>query len=386
MVSVATFVQRTPIELRAELFAQSGISLTASMQVSRTLGECQQIAQLVDEADQSQRARILQNIGRICAMADEAGQAALLSVVKDRVRLEKMESGHARCSWTFLRDQESFRRAEEARYTDEHRRGRRWYGVIAKAGLSLSQSPEALERFKQAIIEELRSNDVQVDIFERERASFDEKTFRVTQLTVYRDGLPQDVPEFVNGALCWQSRKPVYEAALTYESDTGVIEVVAENRLSREGLMQSFARELLGVGEHEELKLRHFDLDRLRQRRKFQTDAADGIESVRVASLRLQPIDSPGQRLTLECAADEADDIWEMAAEHLGKKDSLLVGFVVTQAKLVIQFRPDGHSRRGKKLPLIVTMPHGCDLKERTQRERLIGEKYLKRWKLLADA
>ncbi|MGD9713464.1 MAG: hypothetical protein AB7V46_15565, partial [Thermomicrobiales bacterium] len=184
--------------------------------------------------------------------------------------------------------------------------------MIAKAGLSLSQSPEALERFKQAIIEELRSNDVQVDIFERERASFDEKTFRVTQLTVYRDGLPQDVPEFVNGALCWQSRKPVYEAALTYESDTGVIEVVAENRLSREGLLQSFARELLGVGEHEELKLRHFDLDRLRQRRKFQTDAADGIESVRVASLRLQPIDSPGQRLPLECAADEADDIWEM--------------------------------------------------------------------------
>jgi hypothetical protein len=30
-------------------------------------------------------------------------------------------------------------------------------------------------------------------------------------------------------------------------------------------------------------------------------------------------------------------------------------------------------------------MPHGCDLKDRTERERIVGEKYLQRWKLLKD-
>jgi hypothetical protein len=34
-------------------------------------------------------------------------------------------------------------------------------------------------------------------------------------------------------------------------------------------------------------------------------------------------------------------------------------------------------------LPITITTPHGCDLKERTDRERLIGDKYLPRWGLV---
>jgi hypothetical protein len=30
-------------------------------------------------------------------------------------------------------------------------------------------------------------------------------------------------------------------------------------------------------------------------------------------------------------------------------------------------------------------MPHGCDLKDRTERERMIGEKYLRRWGIVRD-
>jgi hypothetical protein len=30
-------------------------------------------------------------------------------------------------------------------------------------------------------------------------------------------------------------------------------------------------------------------------------------------------------------------------------------------------------------------MPNGCDLKNRTERERMIGEKYLARWSLVQD-
>ena len=54
-------------------------------------------------------------------------------------------------------------------------------------------------------------------------------------------------------------------------------------------------------------------------------------------------------------------------------------------AKLSIEFRPTGSRRSGKKLPFEITIPNGCTLKERTERERLIGEKYLTRWKLLAE-
>ena len=34
---------------------------------------------------------------------------------------------------------------------------------------------------------------------------------------------------------------------------------------------------------------------------------------------------------------------------------------------------------------LTITMPHGCNLKEQTEAEQLIGEKYLRRWGILRD-
>lgn len=46
---------------------------------------------------------------------------------------------------------------------------------------------------------------------------------------------------------------------------------------------------------------------------------------------------------------------------------------------------PEAGSSRGRTLPLTVTMPHGCDLKDRTERERMIGEKYLRRWYIVKD-
>jgi hypothetical protein len=33
-----------------------------------------------------------------------------------------------------------------------------------------------------------------------------------------------------------------------------------------------------------------------------------------------------------------------------------------------------------------ITMPNGCDLKGKTDRERLIGDKYLRRWGLLTGS
>jgi hypothetical protein len=134
------------------------------------------------------------------------------------------------------------------------------------------------------------------------------------------------------------------------------------------------------------LPLRRFDLDELLRPHKFPTDAGDGIESVSLAMLRLQPFDKPGERIIFECNSAVPAALWKMADHHLGLKNSLRLGFIVTQAKLVIRFHPDASSRRGKTLPLTITAPHGCDLKDRTEKERMIGEKYLRRWKLLADA
>ena len=59
--------------------------------------------------------------------------------------------------------------------------------------------------------------------------------------------------------------------------------------------------------------------------------------------------------------------------------------WIVTRARFTIKFRAAREGARGKSLTLIVTMPHGCNLKDMTPHERLIGEKYLRRWGILKD-
>ncbi len=79
-------------------------------------------------------------------------------------------------------------------------------------------------------------------------------------------------------------------------------------------------------------------------------------------------------------------DLYEYADEHQGDRSPLKTGcFFPTQAKISIRFHPENGAKRGKVLPVKISMPNGCDLRSRTDRERLIGEKYLKRWGLLED-
>ena len=74
-----------------------------------------------------------------------------------------------------------------------------------------------------------------------------------------------------------------------------------------------------------------------------------------------------------------------MAAERFGPGDPLAGGWIATQTKLTIKFHPKAGARRGRTLPLTITMPHGCNLKDQTEEEQLIGEKYLRRWGILRD-
>jgi hypothetical protein len=165
-----------------------------------------------------------------------------------------------------------------------------------------------------------------------------------------------------------------------------VIEVVAKDRERREALVRMFARDLLATEfQQERIPLRQYDLSILMSPFTFPTDPADGIDTVRVNLLRLMPMDRAAERVTLECMRQSGDTIWNMAREHFHNANPLAGGWVVTQAKLTIKFHPIGTSRRGRTLPLTITMPHGCDLKDRTQHERIVGNKYLSEWGILRD-
>jgi hypothetical protein len=387
MASVTSFIRNTPIGTLKAYFEQMGIVLppavaweAAEPDVVRTL------IRAVGEMATEVRARVLNDVERVGAIADEPGQAALYSVIQDRGQLDGRRNAQDRALWIFLNEPDGFRRAEEVRFTDERRRGRMWDGFVCAPNLAVCRDTTALDAFKRDVRECFESENAHADIFDRHRASFDGANFEVVQVTVYSEGLTDDFLEFdENGELIRRPRRPVFEAALTYEPGPGVIEVVAKERERREDLVRILARDLLHAEFQQRLPLRQYDLSVLLRPFAFPTDPADGIESVRVNQLRLMPFDTVGERVTLECIRQTIHTIWEMASGRFGGANPLLGGWVATQAKLTIRFHPETGSRRGRTLPLTITMPHGCDLKDRTERERIVGHKYLRKWGILRD-
>lgn len=387
MASVTSFIRNTPAASLRAYFDQAGITLPVPVNWEAPEPEViRPLLRAVDEMDEQAKARVVNDAERVSTLADEAGQTAIYSVARDPSQLDDLQNAHDRALWMFLHDRAGFRHAEEVRYTDERRRGRMWDGFIGEPELILQRDPAAVEAFKDAVRERFQSNNVHVDIFDRIRPTFEGADCALVQATVYREGRPDDFLEFVNGTLDRRARRPVFEAALTYEPATGVIEVVANDRESREDLVRLFARDLLATEfRQERLPLRQFDLHVLQRPYAFPTDPGDGIESVRVNHLRLMPVDTVGERVTLECMRQVTQTIWQMAQDRFGANNLLLGGWVVTQAKLTIRFHPEAGARRGKTLPLTITMPHGCNLKDQTEREQMIGEKYLRRWGILRD-
>lgn len=162
--------------------------------------------------------------------------------------------------------------------------------------------------------------------------------------------------------------------------------MIANDKATRGEIVKATVTHLLGIAFKENrLPLRCYDLSVLLTPYDFPVDPEDGIEGVEVRELRLMPIDDSSRRVTLENMARADGTIWSMADEMFQERTPLRDGFVITRAKLAVKLakRPGGDRRR--TLTLSITWPHGCDLKDRTATEQMIGEKYLRRWGILVD-
>jgi hypothetical protein len=386
VASVASFIRNTPAGTLKGYFERTAVELPAVDWAATEPAIVRDILSAFEKLAKPDRERVENDLDSVAAIADEPGQVALYSVTQARAQLDVLLNANDRALWMFLNESDAFRHAEEVRFTDERRHGRMWDGFVCASGLNVHRDGTALDAFKRGARECFETENVHTDIFDRHRTAFDGMDFEIVQITVYSEGPRDDFLEFDDGELVRRPRRPVFEASLTYEPAPGVIEVVAKNRERREALVRMFARDLLATEFREErIPLRQYDLSVLMNPFTFPTDPADGIDTVRVNLLRLMPIDRAAERVTLECMRQSGGTIWNMAREHFHGANPLTGGWIVTQAKLTIKFHAGGTSRRGRTLPLTITMPHGCDLKDRTQHERIVGNKYLREWGILRD-
>ena len=388
MPALSAFLRKMPVEALREYFDRPEIGLPIEFDWSVPEAELPgPLMRAIEEMSRVQRDRILNDAERVHALSDGPGQAALHSVAEDPAFLDGLANPHARSLWMFLKAQDRFRHAEEVGFTEDRRRGRMWAGYITEVARVVQRDAVTRQAFVSAIKAFSGAAHVHVDIFDRVRTTHEGDECDLVQVTIYREGRPDDLLRFDDkGALVRQAYRPVFEAAVTYEPTTGGIEVIAHDKVTRQEIVKAAVTHLLGIEFTENrLPLRCYDLSVLLTPYDFPVDEEDRIEGVEVRELRLMPIDDNGRRVTLENMARADGTIWSMADEMFDARTPLREGFVITRAKLAVKLaRRPGDDRR-RALTLTITWPHSCDLKDRTATEQMIGEKYLRRWGILVD-
>ena len=390
MASITSFFRKTPVTSLNAYFATKSFTLPAT--VVWTAAESDVVSALIEALDtlsEADRESLILELNRIIALADEPGQNALQDVVTYRAVFDTVDGGHNRALWVLMNEPQNFRLAEEVRYNDEKRRGRMWSGFVVEKKKFVRKDQFSRDAFNAEIQKKFSTNNVHVDVFDRHRVIFDGTSHQLVQVAVYREGRPDDALGFDGaGKLQRHLVRPVFEASLTYEPSEGVIEVVAGDKGIREAMAGFMGRHLLAIDfKGEKLPAREYDLSVLMEPFDFPTDAGapagQVIDSVQLKELRFQPLDIPGQRVTLECNDAGGESIWDMADRHISPAALRRADWVITRARLVVKFARHGKSRRAKILNLTITVPHGCNLKGMTPGERLIGEKYLREWGIL---
>ena len=323
---------------------------------------------------------------RINALTDELGQNILKHSVTDDEIEEyfELENEHDRALWLFLNDSVRFRQVEDSWYTDVGRNGRMWDAFIGPKGVSVSDSPEDVTAFKKKILELFRTaGKIQVDIYERARTDSDNNQIELIQIMVYREDLPSTQLAFKDDTLTSMIVRPVKEVALTYEPDSGQIEIVVDGADFRRTIPKIFAEILLKtpIGG-QKIPLKRYSIQSLLKKRTLSIDSGDGIESVNVTMLKVAPPNSYNT-VTLEVAPKEERSIYDISKDYFGDNDPLMSGFKLKQVRISIKFMPDDECRTGKLVHVKIREPNGCDLKSKTQKEKLLGDKYLVKWGLV---
>ncbi len=341
----------------------------------------------VESATDKELATILANIERIDEMSDEIGQAALLSAISNKTLFSSLPDPHTRADWALRHEPDAFFRAESICYADGGRDNRRIYsGFHIKPGLKPNTDEVSTFAFEDAI-SKLVGNDrkVKLDRFERERTDAKGIKISLCHYTIYYETLPQTTKVFNEADNIEPvAIKPAREAALVFDSSSGLIEVLCDIKEIRVEIARAFVSCILkSEDEAESVALREYDLDRLLRPHAFSRDPEDCLASVKVDLLRMRDIEGKNNRIQVSLASDETRSLYDYCRDRFGSYDPTRNGSYASMASITIRKQPPQGRKRGKTIHLKLTYPNGCDLSGRPESERNMLEKYLAKWELV---
>lgn len=388
MPAIAKLIRHTPADDLRAYFASRSAEFLGPVEWSAPKNlVLKQVLGVADRLDDVTRNRLNLDAERIDRLTTEVGQTAIMSVVDaaTRAKLAAMESHYARTLWLYTRDPGKFEQATDVSFFENARSVRTWDGFVSSPGRTVRRDPAALSALEKEVQALFAEGEVcKAEIFERERIADDGTVSKLVHVSVYRECMPNSALVFRDSDLDLLIYQPARELAFSYDPATGAIDVVSNTKDSRAKLAQIFVKHLLGVPEEAKpLPIRRIRMSRLLDPRPFTWDPEDGISTVTVKLLKVLPVH--GRAFITIDLRDKEDNVLSVLRDMSGAPDSGLANCTVYEAVILVQFKPDPSNPRGKKIYIRLRHPNGCDLTEKTAKERLLANKCLRRWGIFEE-
>jgi len=343
--------------------------------------------QALPEASRIQVQIILRDIS---ALADHRGVAVLVEEVRRRCpeRAEEFEARKGKADkamWVYLNVPEAFEEAAMFARADALAAGRYWEkrNGLPKGPITVDDAVK--ERLAKALTDfygplQMRGRYCKVAHYPRGGGA--------EYFFAYLDDYPDKHMVFDDaGQPVMRSDRYAFENVFVFNSGEGTMESYATGgRTVREPLEAAFCKAVLDedVGPGDPLRP-SYRLDHLLQTDfPLPTDPRDGIAEARITSLRLVPVGSGG---FVEIKADKKgspNDIYRKIERWLQAKHIPAESTRVLKATFRLTFQHEGPGRT-PTVTFGVGVPSSCDLKSKPDDKRMVGERCLELWGVVAD-
>lgn len=344
--------------------------------------------QALDEPKKLEVQVILRDINEL---TDHRGRAVLAEEVlwrcpEKRDEFEAQGSKSDNAMWVYLYVPEAFEEAAMFARADALAAGRYWNrrNGLPKQKLDVNESmfgelSRALTSFYGP--KQMRGRHCHIVHYERSGGG--------NYFFAYLDDYPDKhlVFDGDNNEPTVRADRGAFQNVFVYNSGDGSMELFAQGgRKVWEPLQAAFCKAVIGIDVDPVDPMRpSFRLDHLLSPNfPLPTDPGDAVEDARITRLRLAPRGSGGY---VEIKADpkaHRNDIYHKIERWLKTENIPADSTRIMQATFRLAFQHDGAGRQSI-LTFDVSAPHSSNLKSKPDEQRVVGERCLKRWKVVED-
>ena len=373
-----TVLRQTSNALLREFFESRGHMLDVDWEQIRET-QIQGVFEAMVSLPEAERRKLevtLQEVHRI-ASSDEGIKVLIRENPAEGFaeKLETFDSRYDKSLWTCLNYPETWHNAVRF-YTADCLSKRYWVRRPGTAELEVDTSEAGLEKLRTSLSayfvqQQARGQHCLVEHLRRS----DGTDYFFTYLSNYAETYQS---WDIQNQLTRRAERRTFEVVFAYDRETGMIDTyVKGGKAVREPVQEIFSMAILGTPLPEELPDGCvYNIESLKSRDfQFPTDPDDGIMDVKIKAMQLEAKTNYGEVITVKSKSD-MDSIHDLLENDLNQQEIPLSQLRVHRATFLLKLAGRG---RTKTLTFDLTS-NACNLKNKPEELRILGEKYLRLW------